>query len=63
MPELVLNHVVTFHDLIKELGLDELVAPLNSLLILKQKAYAALLSNKRNKESEEKKNWSQRLPY
>ena len=42
MPELVLNHVIIFHDLIKKLGLNELVTPSNSLLLVKNKAYAAL---------------------
>ena len=47
LPELVLNHVIIFHDLIKKLGLNELVTPSNSLLLVKNKPYAALAPNTR----------------
>ena len=40
--ELALNHVITYNDLIKSLGLDEEVQPLNALLIVKKKAYTDL---------------------
>ena len=55
--ELALNHVITYNDLIKSLGLDKEVQPLNALLIAKKKAYAALPVNERKTEPtrEEKK--------
>ena len=64
LPELALNHVNTYNFLIKELGLDKEVAPLNSLLIAKKEVYAKLSTNKRKTEPiKEKRSLMRRLPF
>ena len=48
--ELALNHVITYNDLIKSLGLDEQVPPLNTLLLVKKEAYANLQKSKEKRK-------------
>ena len=49
--ELALNHVITYNNLIKSLGLNDQVLPLNTLLLVKKEAYAEL-QNKKEKRKE-----------
>ena len=44
--ELALNHVITYNDLIKSLGLDEEMLPLCALLVAKKEAYAKIQKSK-----------------